>query len=466
MTGQQTIQRRSRVGFTTAAPRLKPILESTDEGDPIKIRGSLIGASGDRWIDPFLAANDAALQRLGLSVEVRSAGGIHVQVRPSRKIGAVPIVAPATRRVVAGILISPRFRWSALGDVMSAIGFSVAPTVGGGQLVPGSALDVPPWLIAGPVLRRIEDLMSHGRSIFVERTETRLSARGDVRWGEWARQQVPNGHWTRLPCRYSDLDNDPELMAAVRWTLDRLRHDLSASAGIGPANTLLAQLERMRLEVGEGPLVRPSADIGNELDLRVSDATEAMLWIAEQRGLGGAGGHPGLAWDLTISDLWEEWVRTFARDLAPHCGLIASSDGEVRRQLRWEGSLTSMSSLAPDVGLFASDRTIWLDAKYKAHLAAIGRHQWSGVSEWVREAHRADLHQALAYTSLSDSATVDTILVYPSLSTVGTPLIQTIARVTSGKRTIRLILAALPFGFSTPALRETAISEWREMLAA
>jgi hypothetical protein len=49
----------------------------------------------------------------------------------ARSDGAVPLVGPTTRRVVAGILVEPRFRW---------------PAVSGSALVPGSARDVPPWI--------------------------------------------------------------------------------------------------------------------------------------------------------------------------------------------------------------------------------------------------------------------------------------------------------------------------------
>ena len=92
----RTARGRSRAGFTTAAPKAKPLLRTVDEGDPVRIDGRLIGAQGDRWIDPFIAANDHALARLGLTPEVHSSGGLHLELRPSGRIGAVPLVAPAT----------------------------------------------------------------------------------------------------------------------------------------------------------------------------------------------------------------------------------------------------------------------------------------------------------------------------------------------------------------------------------
>jgi hypothetical protein len=159
-------------------------------------------------------------------------------LRPSGRIGAVPLVAPASRKVAAGVLVSPRFRWSALGEVLSGVAFSVAPTLGGGALVPGSAREVPSWLIAGPVVRRLETLVARRRDTFIPRTENRATPRGRVDWGAWAQRQVPVGRWTSLPCEFSDLADDPDLMAAVRWTLARLVDDLSPHAASIPGRLL------------------------------------------------------------------------------------------------------------------------------------------------------------------------------------------------------------------------------------
>src|SRR4051812_12406786 len=87
-------------------PAAHPLFRTTDEGDPIRIAADVVQAQGDRWIDPFLAANRPALQRLGLTPEVHSSGGLHVLLRPSGRIGAVSLVAPASRRVSAGVLVS------------------------------------------------------------------------------------------------------------------------------------------------------------------------------------------------------------------------------------------------------------------------------------------------------------------------------------------------------------------------
>jgi hypothetical protein len=89
-----------------------------------------------------------------------------------------------------------------------------------------------------------------------------------------------------------------------------------------------------------------------------------------------------------------------------------------------------------------------------------------GLGEAVRDAHRADLHQALAYASLANVERVDTILAYPHIAEDAAAPPVALATVASGRRRVRLILAGLPFGFRSPGLREQVLEAWRGWLAA
>ena len=207
---------------------------TTDHGDPLQVRAHAIGASGERWVEPFLQANASSMQRMSLQVDVCADSEVYVRLTPGARIGAVPLVGPATRRVVAGILVEPRFRWPALVAVFNSIGFIVEPALGGSPLVPGSAREVPPWILAGPVIQRVAALLRHGRRSFVEHQETRSSPRGRVLWPTWISTQLPRGAWTQFPCRYSEPESDPGLLANARWTLSRLMEELSRVAWSPP----------------------------------------------------------------------------------------------------------------------------------------------------------------------------------------------------------------------------------------
>lgn len=67
-----------------------------------------------------------------------------------------------------------------------------------------------------------------------------------------------------------------------------------------------------------------------------------------------------------------------------------------------------------------------------------------GLANEVREAHRADLHQALAYAALANVDRVDTVLAYPISFAEPSRPPTAIATLVTGTRRVRLLLAGLP----------------------
>jgi 5-methylcytosine-specific restriction endonuclease McrBC regulatory subunit McrC len=128
--------------------------------------------------------------------------------------------------------------------------------------------------------------------------------------------------------------------------------------------------------------------------------------------------------------------------------------GETVTPLHWtDPSHRSLGHLVPDIAV-TRGRGVWIvDAKYKSHLAEIDENGWRRMGEEIRESHRADLHQALAYASLFDANEITTTLAYPlrrstwsALKTRG--LDRSAADVYHGARHITLELWGLPFGAS------------------
>ena len=101
--------------------------------------------------------------------------------------------------------------------------------------------------------------------------------------------------------------------------------------------------------------------------------------------------------------------------------------------------------------------------KYKDHLGRLQREGWNGLNEKLRESHRADLHQALAYALLADKPQVDTFLVYPRPADSADQAFA-VANLTTGDRNVRVILAAIPFGFVGPDQRMGVLKDWENRL--
>src|SRR5262249_5893832 len=157
-----------------------------------------------------------------------------------------------------------------------------------------------------------------------------------------------------------------------------------------------------------------SGDRVMEISLR--RGLEALGWIVDERGLGGGREMDGLAWAAALDSLWERYVEAAVRLQATRCGgpVRVGRSRETLVPLDWsDPSHRSMGHLLPDIVVTYRDRIDVVDAKYKAHLAELDEQGWRAFTEDAREAHRADVHQILAYASLFEAPEVRAILVYP-----------------------------------------------------
>jgi 5-methylcytosine-specific restriction endonuclease McrBC regulatory subunit McrC len=125
--------------------------------------------------------------------------------------------------------------------------------------------------------------------------------------------------------------------------------------------------------------------------------------------------------------------------------------GETLTPLHWsDPTHRSLGHLVPDVAVVRG-RKVWIvDAKYKSHFAEIDERGWRRMADEIRESHRADLHQVLAYASLFDGDEITATLAYPLRHSTWTALKargidRSTAHVYQGARHITVELWGLPF---------------------
>lgn len=450
-----------------AAPIQKPLLRATDHGrgmalDPEIFAPAQRGGGWGGFAESFLRLNEKALGRLDVSAEVSSSdSGVRLSLIPGSRAGAIPLRSAQTGHVSAGFLVEPRFGWAGVGRVLTQIGWQTQPEFLEGPMVPGSGREVPPWVLAGPVLARLADMLRALRRGYRIEEEMLLHPRGQIVWPKYVRESLVRGRWDRLPCRFPDLAHDPKLRRIIRWAVERIRQALMSVSGADAiARLLITAADEVLTQLRDVvPLVPARAELETLADNRVADilfrkGLEALGWVVDERGLGGGREMDGLAWAMRLDELWEHYVEAAVRRE------VASTGGSIRvgrkREtvfpLEWtDSSHRSMAQLIPDIVVFRGSSVHIVDAKYKAHLAELDEHGWHRFTTDAREAHRADIHQVLAYASLYAADEVRATLVYPLRQTTYEALRArgrdvSVAHLLHGARQVRLELRGMPFG--------------------
>lgn len=415
------------------------------------------------FAENFLRLNERALQALDVRMDLMAGSeGAMVRLTPGGRAGAVPLRSAQTGHVAGGLVVQPRFGWAGVGRVLGEIGWYTAPEFLDYPLVPGSGREVPPWVLAGPVIVRLAALLRSMRRGYSEAEHVLGRPRGRILWNRYRAESLSRGHWYRLPCRFPDLESDPQLRRAIRWTLERIHRDLVRIGGGDRISAELARLALMMIEqLPDVAAVKPArADLtrlsggGRLVEEVVRRGLEAIAWIVDERGLGGGRELDGLAWQLPLDQLWETYAEAFVRKE------IAATGGEVKVgrlgqtlfPLLWsDPSHRSLGHLVPDIVIRRGRTVHVVDAKYKAHLAELDEAGWHRFTDEQREAHRSDLYQVLAYAALYDADEITATLLYPlrlgtweSLAQRGRDISR--AELLHGGRRVTLQLRGIPFG--------------------
>src|SRR5260370_40524657 len=107
---------------------------------------------------------------------------------------------------------------------------------------------------------------------------------------------------------------------------------------------------------------------------------------------------------MSMDAFFEAWAETVVSGVARKIGGVVRT-GRKRKTvapLSWDPPyLGSQKSLVPDLVLEREDQTVIVDAKYKEHWEEMQRTRWTNLDEEIRERHREDLLQVLAYANLS-----------------------------------------------------------------
>ena len=483
-------------------PRERPLVTLDDQGSPKALSPSLFGVGGrDRsWnahAENFLSANRPGLE--ALAVQPRLVPGISeigLELRPGGVVGAVPLRAPDTRRVAGGIVVRPRFGWGGVGQLLQEIGWSASPTLLEMPLVSGAAREVPPWVLAGPILQRLGRLLQDVKRDFRLVEQVRQSPRGQVLWARYVGEQMARGAFHQLPCRFPELGPDALLRAYLRWGIERVYRSLIPFGAVDVvARQLAGVAEGLLFELRDVPVRAPDRHtmdriVGMAMTGLPSEVLRRGLqvlgWIMDERGLAGTSESDGLAWSLPMHELFERWVEHLMRVWARGFGgeVRSGREAETVIPIQWSapssgpgnrfsapsaGVLRSLGSLVPDLVVRHGDRVWVIDAKYKGHFEELDEERWAELAAEIQEDHRHDLHQVLAYAGLFHGATVTAALVYPMRLETWERLAATgrnvaAAAVTGGGREVRLALVGVPLEVR-PTLSHVDLVAWMGSLA-
>lgn len=464
--------RRARLRSTTplapAAPLSEVCLEIQDHSttehsavDFFKLRRvSDPQTQAARLADQFISQNRPLLNQLSVTIHQAYDGSdVRLILQTGNRVGAIPLVSPSTARPDFGLVVQPRFPWAGIGPMLAEMGWRIAPTPLRLPLLHRSERRVPPWVLSSMILMRLKLLLDSLDRRFEIVHETRPTPRGTVNWSGYASRSLPTAGVLRIPCTYPDLRDDRLLKGAIRHTLQKHLRALQTQTAHGSfIHRLIDLAEDLLRRVHGIPAHVPSPlALASWLKrpLRTDpfqEGIKAIEWTVEDRGLAGLSDLEGIPWKMEMDKFFEAWLETLFQSVARKTGATfrVGRKKETVHAIAWDPPyLGSQKSLIPDLWLEWPTTTLIVDAKYKRHWEEMQFRSWANAENEMREQHRADLLQVLAYANLARTRKVIACLAYPCAPTTWNSLRERgrsihRAEITVSDRTIDIWLTAFP----------------------
>lgn len=413
-----------------------------------------------RLANQFLEQNRGILYQFGVVSEIAYDGStVDLIFRTGTRVGAIPLISPTTGKPDYGLIIQPRFGWQGIGPMLSEMGWRIIPQPLRLPLLPRSDRKIPGWVLSTIVLFRLRALLDRLERRFEFSEPDCPAPRGSVRWTEYATERLPSARFLNVPCRFPDLRDDRELKAAIHFTLRRQLIGLQGQRHAGVVvlrliDLCLRLLEQVRQVAPKEPEpLRFQAWLRGPLKTEVfRDGLQAIEWTVEETGLAGIADLQGLPWMMPMEEFFEAWVEAIFARLTRRKGgqLRVGRKRETICPIVWNPPHTgSQRYILPDLILERDSETLIIDAKFKGHWEELQLGRWSKLDEVVREHHRTDLLQVLAYSTVATSKAITSCLVYPctfqtweSLRRQGRIVHR--GNLGAGTRKIRVLLVAVP----------------------
>lgn len=418
----------------------------------------------------FLNLNRKTFQKLDIEPEIYYSGdALKLKVAAHAKIGAIPLLSPVTHNNEYSLIVKPRFGWKGIGPILSTTGWKILPDILNLPQLKISERRIPPWVLSSVVLGRLDKLIQQLDRRFEMDESHHSKPKGTVNWIDYAQKQITRGQFLNFRCRYPDLQENRELKSVVHYALKRQRQSLQTQRDAGVyvlqlidyCNNLIQKVagcspkrpNTLQVKTLQSSLLQSEA---------IQKGLEAVVWTTENKGLAGLGDLSGLPWMMSMEELFESYVESVFEKLVQQIGgkIKSGRERETVVPIRWEPSfLGSQSSLVPDLVIERENEVYIIDAKYKDHWEDLNMDSWYNISDKIRERHRNDLLQILAYASLPESKEVTCCLMYPCKQKTWDSLIQRgrhihSAEINRGDRRIQLHLSAIPFSLKNRELSE------------
>ncbi len=363
-----------------------------------------------QYLQKFINYNSSQFKFLGVQPYIiGSDQSISLAFRSSSFIGAIPLRASDTGKQIGDFVVMPRFtgrdRFEDYIEILNLLGTEISPEVIDSlPLASGKNFRPPLYLEAVKFISALEALLSKPWRKFdnVEKTSSQPS--GQINWNKYITNVYKTENRIKFPTRKNILSEFHSEYSEVRYVFDICKTEL-----LSP-NTpqRIKHILRTRLNFIEEQLYHHKPKATNKIAIKAADTLTVKTCKEQANKILNFNLVDSTAWRVDFSDVFEKFVQHIFKEVAKETGgklfVNFKFPSRTSKHYSWE-----LKHIEPDAIYQKEKFLVFIDAKYKSNL-----YNKFSTSETLKDDHRRDLHQIMAYSSFSNTDLKYGFLCYPS----------------------------------------------------
>ncbi len=333
--------------------------------------------------------------------------------RSSKYVGAIPLQSPVTGKQIGDFIVTPRFVerdiFEDYVEIIDLLGTDIRPEfIDSLPLASGKRLKPPLYLEAVKFIDTLEKLVLHPWRKFDSIEQISNEPSGQINWTKYINNEYKVENRLKFPTKKNVLNEIHSEYSEIKYVFKICKNEiLSANTPLRIKTALYSRLNKL-----EERLYYHKPKATNKIKIRLSDSVIVKLCKEQANRVLNFNLVDGTAWRIDFSDVFEKFIQYIFKEVAKEIGGRVYSNfkfhySRALKEYSWYS--WQLKHLEPDVIFEREDTLIFIDAKYKSNL-----YNKYDQSELLKEDHRHDLHQILAYLSFDEAKNKIGFLCYPS----------------------------------------------------
>lgn len=329
--------------------------------------------------------------------------------RSSRFIGSIPLRASDTGKQIGDFVVMPRFtgtdRFEDYTEILDLIGTEISPEVIDSlPLASGRNFRPPLYLEAVKFISSLEKLTIRPWRKFDNIEKVSSQPSGQINWKKYINNEFKVENRLKFPVNSNVLSEFHSEYAEIRYVFDICKSELLSENTPQRIKNIL----RSKLSFLEERLYHHKPKAVNKILIRFSDSPIVKSCKEQANKILNFNLVDSTAWRVDFSDVFEKFIQHIFKEAAKEIGGRLYSNfkfhSKTSKHYAWE-----LKHIEPDAILQKENLLVFIDAKYKSNL-----YNKFDQSDLLKEDHRHDLHQIMAYSSFSKFHNKTGVLCYPS----------------------------------------------------